>query len=71
MGECEPEYGAFNTLIPKAATMNRINQDKGCIEQETRFSQLRIEEKIINIRKLRKLEKLRKARKDTEKIRGP
>lgn len=51
--------------------MNRINQDKGCIEQETRFSQLRIEEKIINIRKLRKLEKLRKARKDTEKIRGP
>lgn len=32
---------------------------------------MRIEEKIINIRKLRKLEKLRKARKDTEKIRGP
>lgn len=54
MRECEPEYGAVNTLIPKAATMNRV---RGIYRTRDSIHSIEDRGKIINIRKLRKLER--------------
>ena len=54
MREYEPEYGAVNTLIPKAATMNRV---RGIYRTRDSIHSIEDRGKIINIRKLRKLER--------------
>lgn len=51
--------------------MDRINEDKGCIEQETRFSSIENRGEDNQYKEAKEARKARKARKDTEKIRGP
>jgi hypothetical protein len=48
LGECnEPEYGAFNTLIPRAATVDEEDD----IVEECSLTASQAIEKVVNIKK--------------------